>query len=118
MIEIAKAILEFILIFLLIYFCYYYFSYRKLKKYDRKKLPVNVKYLVLRYNLDIVKLGYKRVYKTLMLLDSFIVSFLFIITKFIDNLFIRLLVAFILVFPLFAGIYHLIAIHYKKECEK
>ncbi len=117
MVEVAKIMLEFIVIFLIVYLGYYLFSYRKLKKYDRKKSPVNIKYLVLRYNLDIVRLGYKRVFKTLMLSDSFIVAFMFTITRFIDNVYVRLLVAFILIFPLFAGVYHLVAMYYKKECE-
>lgn len=117
MVEVAKIMLEFIIIFLIVYLGYYLFSYRKLKKYDRKKSPVNIKYLVLRYNLDIVRLGYKRVFKTLMLSDSFIVAFMFTITRVIDNVYVRLLVSFILIFPLFAGVYHLVAMYYKKECE-
>lgn len=117
MVEVAKILLEFIVIFLIVYLGYYLFSYRKLKKYDRKKSPVNIKYLVLRYNLDIVRLGYKRVFKTLMLSDSFIVAFMFTITRVIDNVYVRLLVSFILIFPLFAGVYHLVAMYYKKECE-
>lgn len=116
--EVAKVMLEFLVVFLIIYFGYYIFLYKKLKKYDRKKTPVNIKYLVLRYNLDIVRLGYKRVFKTLMLCDSFIVAFMFTITRFIDNVYIRLLVAFILIFPLFAGVYHLVAMYYKKESER
>lgn len=115
MVEVAKAFLEFILVFLIVYFVYYFLSFKKQKKYDRKKSPVNIKYLIYVYKLDIVKLGYERVLKTLMLCDSFIVSFLFIITKFIDNIYIRLLVAFILMFPFFAGIYHLVGTYYKKE---
>lgn len=117
MVEVASTILEFILVFLIIYFGYYLLSYRKLKKYDRKRSPVNIKYLVLRYNIDVVKLGYKRVFKTLMLCDSFIVAFMFTITRFIDNIYVRLLVSFILIFPLFAGVYHLVATYYRKESE-
>ena len=81
-------------------------------------MPANIKYLVFKYNIDVVKLGYKRVCKTLLLFDSLIVAILFTSTKMIDNIYIRLLVAFILVFPLFAGVYHLIAMHYKKESER
>lgn len=117
MVEIAKVMLEFITVFLLIYFCYYIFLFKKIKKYDRKKLPVNIKYLVLMYNLDIVRIGYKNVFKTLMLSDSFIVSFMFTITRFIDNIYIRLLACLLLIFPLFAGVYHIVATYYKKECE-
>lgn len=118
MVDVAKVFLEFIIVFLIIYIAYFiYNKFSKTNKYDRKNAPVNVKYLVYKYKLDIVRIGYKKVIKTLSLCDSFIVSFLYIITKFIDNNLIRLLVAFILVFPLFAGVYHLVAMYYKKESE-
>ncbi len=118
MIEWAKDILEFIIIFLLMYFGYYIFSYKKIDKYNRKKVPVNIKYLENKYKLDVVGLGYKRIFKTLMICDSLIVAVLFVLTKSIDNIYLRLLIAFILVFPLFAGVYHLIAMYYKKESER
>lgn len=118
MIEAAKLALEFFCIFLVLYIILYFFSYKKIKKYSRTKAPMNVKYIEFKYKLDIVKLGYKRVSKLLNLCDSFIVSFLFVVTDFIDNVYIRLLVAFILVFPLFAGVYHLVAMYLIKESEK
>lgn len=117
MVEIAKITLEFIIVFLIIYFGTYLFSFKKIKKFDRKKMPSNIKYLVFKYNVDVVRIGYKKLFKTLMLCDSFIVATVFTVTRFIDNIYIRLLVAFILIFPLFAGVYHLIAMHYKKESE-
>ena len=117
MVEFAKMLLEFIFIFLMVYFVYYIFSFKKIKKYDRKKLPTNVKYLVFKYNIDVVGLGYKRVFKTLMLCDSFIVAFLFSVTRFVDNVYIRLLVAFIFTFPCFACVYHIVATYYKRESE-
>lgn len=118
MVEVAKIALEFIVVFLIVYFGYSLFSYKKIKKFNRNKMPANIKYLVFKYNLDVVSLGYKRVFKTLMLCDAFIISTLFTATRFITNIYIRLLVAFILVFPLFAGVYHLIAMYYKKESER
>lgn len=117
MVEVASVMLEFIIIFLIVYFGYYFFSYKKIKKYNRKTAPVNIKYLVFTYNLDIAKIGYKRIFKTLMLTDSFIVSFMFVITRSVDNIYVRLFIAFLLIFPLFAGVYHLVAIYYRKESE-
>lgn len=117
MVELAKIILEFIGVFLIIYFGYYLFSYKKTDKFNRKKMPINIKYLVFKYNTDVVRLGYKRVLKTLMLCDSFIVATVYTITRFVDNIYVRLLIAFMLIFPLFAGVYHLIATYYKKESE-
>ena len=118
MIEVAKTLLELIVIFIIVYLGYYLFSYKKTDRYNRKKAPVNIKYLVLRYNLDVVRLGYKRIVKTLMFCDSFIIAILFTATKFIDNMYIRLLVAALLIIPLFAGVYHVVAMYYKKESEQ
>lgn len=118
MIELAKMILEFLIVYLVAYLGYYFFSYKKIGKYNRNKQPANIKYLTLKYKLDIVKIGYKRIYKTLILCDSFIIALLFSITSFIDNLYIRLLISFILIFPVFALVYHLVAMYYKKESEK
>lgn len=117
MVEVATICLEFLIVFLLVYLLNYIFYFKKMKKFDRKKAPVNIKYLMLKYNLDIVKLGYKRLCKNLLIVDAFIISLMFSVTRFIDNVYIRLIVAFILIFPLFAGIYHLVAIYYIKESE-
>ena len=117
MVEIARICLEFIIVFLVVFVLSYIFSLKKTGKYNRKKLPLNVNYLFIKYKLDIVKIGYKKILKTLIYVDSFIVSLLFTVTRFIDNVYIRLLVCFILVFPLFAGVYHLVAKYYEKESD-
>ncbi len=118
MVEVAKTLLEFILVFLLIYVIYYLFYYRKIKKFDRKKAPVNVKYMIYRYNLDVVKIGYKRVFKVLMLCDSFIIAFIFTITKMVDNIYLRFLIIFLLIFPVFVFVYHVVANYYLKKEEQ
>lgn len=117
MVEIAKVFLLFLLVFLVVYVIYYCFTYKNMKKFNRKKIPLGIKYLMARYKLDIVKLGFKRVYSTLIMVDSIIVATLFTVTMSVDNVYVRLLVAFLLVFPLFAGLYHLVAMYYIKESE-
>ena len=117
MVDIAWKFLEFLIVFLVSYILSYTVSIRKIKKFDRKKVPINVNYLMVKYKLDIVKYGYKNVYKFLILCDSFIIAFLFAITSFINNIYIRLIVCFILVFPLFVGVYHLIYLYYRKKDE-
>ena len=49
MVEVAKIALEFIVVFLMVYFGYYLFSYKKIKKFNRNKMPANIKYLVFKY---------------------------------------------------------------------
>lgn len=117
MVDVAKVLLKFIIVFLVVYIVSYIISYKKNEKFNRKKLPLGINYLILKYKLDIVKIGYKRIKKTLLFCDSFIIASLFIITSVVDNVFIRLVVSFILVFPLFAGVYYLVNLYYKKESE-
>lgn len=119
MIEIAEKVLIFLIVFIVTYILDYIIYYRKIKnkKINRSMMPTNIKYLIYKYKLDVVKIGVKEIYKKLMICDSFIISILFSITSFIENTYIRLFVAFLLVFPFFAGIYHLIAIYYIKESE-
>lgn len=117
MVEVAKIGLEFIIVFFILYIGMYLFSFKKLKNYNRNKMSSDLKYLVYKYKIDVVKIGYKKIMKTLMLANAFIVAFTFSITRFIDNIYVRLLVAFILIFPLFAGVYHVLGTYYKKESE-
>lgn len=114
---VAKLILEFIIVFLIVYIFSRLFVYRKIKKYNRKKAPVNINYLIIKYKIDVVKIGYKKVSSILMLCDSFIVAIIYCLTKLADNLYIRLIAAFILIFPVFAGVYHIAALILKKESE-
>ena len=55
MVEVAKTVLEFLIVFLIVYFGTYLFSFKKIKKYNRNKMPANIKYLVFKYNIDVVK---------------------------------------------------------------
>ena len=54
MVEVAKTVLEFLIVFLIVYFGTYLFSFKKIKKYNRNKMPANIKYLVFKYNIDVV----------------------------------------------------------------
>ena len=115
MVDVVYKILEFVIVFIVVYGISYVVGFRKIKKFDRKKVPANVNYLMIKYKLDIVKLGYKKVYKTLMLCDSFILASLFTITSFIKNIYIRLGVCFILIFPIFALVYYFAGKYYKRK---
>ena len=117
MIQVALICLQFVVIFATLYFGQYLFIYKKEKEYNRKKCPLNVKYLINKYNLDVVRIGYKRILKTLMVCDSFMVSLIFIITIPITNLYIRLAAAFCFSIPTLAVVYHLVAMYYKKEID-
>ncbi len=113
MVDVMFKVLEFLILFFIVYLVSYLVGFKKIKRFDRRKLPANVNYLIIKYKLDVVKLGYKKVYKTLMVCDSFIISFLFVITSFIKNIYIRLGVCFVLIFPIFAITYYLVGKYYK-----
>ena len=116
MMNVAFGILEFIVIFLLLYIIHklaFKKSFKNLTTY-----PINVRYMMIRYKIDVKKIGYKKVFDELCMCDSFIVAVLFSVTRMIDNVIIRLVVCFVLMFPLFFGIYHIMAKHYRRKDDK
>ena len=118
MINIALSILEFIVIFLVLYLMHKIFFRKKLRKYDKKTLPVNVKYMVIKYNIDVQKIGYKKVLNELCMCDSFIVALSFSVTKILNNTYVRILVCFLLTLPMFFITYYLMSKYYKRKSDK
>ena len=55
-----EELILFIMTFLLVFIVYEIFIVRKSKKDKRRKKPIEVNYLINKYNLDIDKLNYKK----------------------------------------------------------
>ena len=68
----------FIMTFLLVFIIYELFLVRKAKKDKRRKKPIEVNYLIGKYNLDINKLNYRR----LQLLVGFVLIMFLIIVSY------------------------------------
>ena len=105
----------FIMTFLLIYIIYELFLVRKAKKDKRRKKPVEVNYLIGKYNLDINKLNYKRLLNIISVVSAFDISLVVTIVSLLDSFYLQLLIGFVLIMLLILVSYDIVGRIYKKK---
>ena len=105
----------FIMTFLLIYIIYELFLVRKCKKDKRRKKPIEVNYLIGKYNLDINKLNYKRLLNIISAVSAFDISLVVTIVSLLDSFYLQLLIGFVLIMLLILVSYDIVGRIYKKK---
>ena len=94
---------------------YEIFIVNKAKRRNSKNKPMEIKFLVNRYRVDINKADYKQMLQIVALTSSFDISLIVAITSIFDTYIKQILVAFILVLPVIFISYHLVGNFYKKR---
>ncbi|MCI5789304.1 MAG: hypothetical protein MR031_01240 [Tenericutes bacterium] len=95
------------------------FRYLKKKKNNKvkkeRKEPVEVRYLVTRYRLNLDKVDYKKLLMIISLVSSLDISIAVSVSLLVDAYFLQLAVAFLLLVPLIFISYHFIYKYYLKK---
>lgn len=95
------------------------FRYLKKKKNNKVKKemkePVEVRYLVTRYRLNLDKVDYKKLLMIISLVSSLDISIAVSVSLLVDAYFLQLAVAFLLLVPLIFISYHFIYKYYLKK---
>lgn len=113
-----EHLIWFIITYLLVFFLYYIFivqSKRKLKKYEDS---VEVTYLKRAYKLDVSKINIKKLATSMAFANAFIIAFVVTAISFVDNLILKMLVGFVLLFPLIILTYSFVANRYQPKKRK
>ncbi len=105
----------FIMTFLLVFIIYELFLVRKAKKDKRRKKPIEVNYLIGKYNLDINKLNYRRLLNIISVVSAFDISLVVTIVSLFNNFLFQLLVGFVLIMLLIIVSYDIVGRIYKKK---
>lgn len=108
---------NFIFIFLLVYLFYYLISVRKARK-NKNKIPVEVQYLILKYQIDLSKVKYKKFMNSIALVGSFDIALIASVIFYVDGLLLQLLLGFCLIFPVIILSFMLLGKHYQKVTKK
>lgn len=111
-----KEIIYFILTFLIIYLIYYVASIRKVKK-NKKKIPVEVEYLILCYHIDTKKIPYLNFMNTIAIVGSFDIALVATLVSLIDGIIWQLLFGFVFVVPVIIISFMLVGKYYKNYQE-
>ena len=95
------------------------FRYLKKKKNNKvkkeRKEPVEVRYLVTRYRLNLDKVDYKKLLMIISLVSSLDISIAVSVSLLVDAYLLQLAVAFLLLVPLIFISYHFIYKYYLKK---
>lgn len=105
----------FMLCFLSVLFVYEIFIVKKAKQDIKNKKPVEVKYLITRYHLNMKKIDYPQLLQIVSLVSSFDIAFMVSISMIIDNYLYQLLLVLILVLPIIIVSYHFVGMFYRKK---
>ena len=111
----VEGLIVFILTFLLVFIVYELFLVRKAKKDKRRKKPVEVSYLIGKYNLDLDKLNYKRLLNIISAVSAFDISLVVTIVSLLDSFYLQLLIGFVLIMLLILVSYDIVGRIYKKK---
>lgn len=109
-----EELVLFLLCFFLVLLVYEIFIVRKSKKKKDKK-PIEVKYLITRYHLNMKKVDYLQLLQIVALVSSFDISFIVSVAMILDSYLWQIIVALVLVLPVILVSYHLVGVIYKKK---
>ncbi len=114
--EVVKSLIEFLGLFVII-FIVYKLIYRRKKDFSKLKDSDEVRIFVLRYNLDIRKIDYKKLLTVLALINAFIIAFTATIIVRIESIAWSIIVCLLIVLALIFSLFN-IAGRYFKSHEK
>ena len=107
-----EEIIYFVITFLIVYTIYYFASIRKAKK-NKKKIPVELEYLMLCYKIDVKKIPYRNFLNTIAIVGSFDVALVTTLVSLIDGVIWQLLFGFVFVVPIIVISFMLVGKYYK-----
>lgn len=107
-----QAIL-FVMTYILVFFIYQIFIVRNRKKNNRK--PIEVNYLIRKYNLDINKINYKNLLMIVSIVSSLDISIIVTVSLLFNNYIYEILSIFILVIPIIMISYSFLGKYYQKR---
>lgn len=115
--EVLDILLEFLIVYVLVFILYWLVFVRKKTTYNPNKVPVEFYYLVSLYRLDQKKINYKKFIYASALVNTFIMTFTYIIiSRLLSKWIWRILVGVVIIILLIIICYGLLGRHYRKNC--
>ena len=110
-----QELILFVLCYILVLVIYEIFIVNRVKKKKAKKYPMEVKYLIARYRLDMKKVDYPQLLQIVALVSSFDISLIVTLASILDTYLWQMIIVIILVFPVIFVSYHFVGKFYKKK---
>ena len=104
--------------FILVYLVYLFLIVLRKKKVKKYQNSTEVKFLVNRYNINIKKINLKKLANLLALTNSFIIAVTILAVSYINGFILKLMVGFIVLFPMILIFYSIIGKQLSKKYGK
>ena len=102
----------------LVYLIYLFLIVLRKNKMAKYKNSTEVKYLKSKYKININKVNLKKLAHILALANAFIIALTIFVTGFVNDFVLKLMVGFVVLFPMILIVYHLIGINLAKKYKK
>ena len=117
--SLLRMLLEYIIVFIIVFIISYFLFIRKKKRLNKNKVPIELNYLIRLYRIDVKNIKYKNFVWTYNLINTFIITTIYIIIVYLlDNFVIQLIVGTVLLFLLTIICYGLLGRYYQKKGDK
>lgn len=110
-----KEILLFLMTYVFVFLIYQIFIVNKSKRKNSKKMPMEIKYLISVYKIDMNKINYKRLLLLISLVSSLDISIIVTLVLVFNSYFVKLIVALLITIPIIIFSYYLVGNYYKKK---
>lgn len=115
-INIMSMLLEYIIVFIAMFILNYFLFIRKKTKLNKKKVPIELNYLISIYKIDVKKIDYKKFVWIYNLINAFIIATIYIIVVYlVKNLILQIIIGMILLILLIIICYGLLGRYYQKK---
>lgn len=108
-------VIVFLLTFIVVFLIYELILIRKYKKGNNDKRPVEVTYLLNRYNLDLQKVNYKKLLNIVSFVSSFDIAIVVTVMGLTDNFLLELLIGCFLTIIVILSSYSILGKIYQKK---
>ena len=109
-----EELIYFGITFLIVYMIYYFASIRKAKK-NKDKLPVEVQYLILRYNIDVNKISYRSFLNTIAIVGGIDIALVVTIISQFNEFIWQLLFGLVFIIPIIVISFMFVGKYYEKQ---
>lgn len=110
-----QEFIMFMMTFTLLLIIYHVFVIRKAKKGNFEKLPTEVNYIKIKYNVRIDKSNYKKILNMVAIISSFDVALIVTVSQMFESFLLQILTIIVLSPLVFGLTYHLVGKNYQKE---
>ena len=104
----------FLLCFLVVLFVYEIFIVRKAKK-KKDYQPIEVKYLISRYHLNMRKVHYPQLLQVVSIVSAFDIAFMVSIVAYVNSYIWQIVSVMVLILPIIMISYHFVGLFYRKR---